>query len=154
MKPAILRAFNNYDTDKASLDTALECKDKTLTKQSFKDECDINTIIHRFGLDGQLPTDVRQPQFGDFTGITDFHTAANAIAAANESFDQMPAHVRTRFNNDPGSFVDFCLNPDNKDEAIKLGLVEKPLPPAPVPAPLRVEVVPAAAPAAATTDNK
>lgn len=150
-----LRAFNNYDTDLVSLETSLECKDPTLTKQSFKDESDINTIIHRFGLDGQLPTNVRQPQYGDFTGITDFHTAANAIAAANESFDEMPAHVRSRFNNDPGAFVDFCLNPDNKDELIKLGLVEKPLPPARAPAPLKEEVVqPAAAPAAATTDNK
>ena len=82
--------------------------------------------MERFGLTGELPTDVRMPQYADFEQAFDYHTAMNAVVAARESFDQMPAHVRARFNNDPAAFVDFCADESNRDEAVKLGLVPPP----------------------------
>lgn len=114
----------------------------TLTKQAFQEECDINVIVRRFGLTGQLPVGVRMPQFGDFSEVTDFHEALNAVRVAEESFLAMPAEVRARFGNDPGQFVDFVADDRNRDEAVKLGLVERPLP-----APVKPEVAPAAVPA-------
>lgn len=134
----------NYDVDAASDEAGLRCDDVTLTVQDQRDECDINTIVRRFGLTGQLPVDVRSPQYGDFVGITDYHSAMNAIALANESFDLMPAEVRARFGNDPAAFVDFCSDPSNFVEMKSLGLLipeakgpeappaegEKPTPPA------------------------
>lgn len=122
----ILRAPYNYDVDAASAEAALRCEDETRTQQHFAEECDINTIVRRFGLTGQLPTDVRQPVYGDYTGITDFQGAMQAVALARESFEQMPADVRARFQNDPAQFVEFCLDDKNADEARKLGL-RKPL---------------------------
>lgn len=113
----------NYDTDEVSESCGLGNFDESKTQQSFLEECDINTIIRRFGLGGDIPTGVRMPVYGDFTGINDFQSAMNAIAVANEAFDAMPAEVRRRFNHDPGQFVDFCLDDKNRDEAVKLGLV-------------------------------
>lgn len=124
MKPPFLRAFGNYDVDKASDEAGLKCVDKSLAQQSFAEECDINTIIKRFGLDGKLPENVRMPTFGDFVGVPDFQTAMNIVVAARESFDQMPARVRARFHHDPAEFVAFCSKDENAEEAAKLGLVK------------------------------
>lgn len=114
-------AYDSFDQD--SLDTGLECKDDSLAIQSALEESDINTIVRRFGLTGQLPSEVRAPQYGDFTEVTDYQTALNAVIAANDAFAQMPADVRARFDNDPGKFVDFCSDEANREEAKKLGLL-------------------------------
>lgn len=121
------RAPYNYDADQASLDAGTAGADDGLTKQSFAEEADINTLVRRFGLTGELPQAVRMPQYADFEDAFDYHSAMNAIVAARESFMSMPADVRARFNNDPGVFVDFCGDPVNREEAIKLGLVEAPI---------------------------
>jgi phage internal scaffolding protein len=117
-------ALDNFD--QASDETGLKCLDKSLTKQSFAEEADINTIVRRFLLDGQMPNNVRMPTYGDFTNVTDYHTAMNAVAQANEAFDQLPAAVRLRFHNDPAEFVEFCSNDENRQEAVKMGLVPPP----------------------------
>lgn len=124
VKPPFLRTQYNYDMQEASDETAINCKDVSLAKQSFAEECNINTIVKRFGLTGQLPENVRMPTYGDFSDVTNFHDAMNAIALANEAFEKMPADVRRRFDNDPGKFVDFCNDENNRPEAIKLGLIE------------------------------
>lgn len=118
-----LRAPYNYDTNAASDESSLSCEDVSLTQQNQKEESDINTIVRRFGLTGELPSDVRMPQYGDFTGITDYRSALHAVKDADDAFMTMPAEVRNRFNNDPEKFVEFCLDPANLDEAKKLGLV-------------------------------
>lgn len=133
MKPTFVRNAYNYNMNEASEESGLKCLDKTLAKQSFLEEVDINTIVRRFNLTGQLPENVRMPQYQDFEGIFDFHSAMNAISQADEAFSAMPANVRARFHNDPGEFVDFCLDPENRAEAVKLGLVERPAPIEPVP---------------------
>lgn len=136
MERPFVRSAYNYDRDEASDESGLACLDKTRTQQHFKEECDINTIIRRFGITKLAPDPVRMPTYGDFTEVFDFHSAANAIAQARESFDAMPATVRSRFNNDPGAFVDFCSAEENRAEAVKLGLVAlPPVPPALDPAP-------------------
>lgn len=120
------RQLDNYDNagfDKASDDTGLRCLDKSLTQQNFAEEVDINTIVRRFNLTGQLPTNFQMPTYGDFTGISDYHTAMNIVAAADEQFLSLPAELRARFNNDPGQLIEFLENDKNRDEAVKLGLV-------------------------------
>lgn len=113
----------NYDTNLASEESALYCEDPSRTKQSFKEECDINTILKRFNVTGQLPVGPLQPQYGDFSGVFDYQTALNAVIAAQESFNALPAMLRNRFANDPAAFVDFCSDESNREEMIRLGLV-------------------------------
>lgn len=123
MKTTFLRTEFNYNTNEVSEETGLKCEDPSRTLQSAKEETDINTIVKRFGLTGQLPEGMRAPTYGDFTDVVDFHTAMNAVAQAGEAFDRLPASIRDRFNNDPGLFVDFCSDDKNRAEAEKMGLV-------------------------------
>lgn len=118
-----LKQENVYDTDEVSKQTAFEVIGESMAQQSQKDEADINTIVKRFGLTGELPKNVRMPTYGDFTDVTDYRTALEAVRAANEAFMRMPPHVRKRFDNSPELFVQFCSDEKNREEAIKLGLV-------------------------------
>lgn len=105
------------------LDTGSESR----TKQSFKDQCDINNIMKKYIKTGTI-THIRNSngKYGDFTSAMDYHDAMNAVHEANEAFMGLSAAVRSRFDNDPGKLLDFVNDAKNKDEAIKLGLIEKP----------------------------
>jgi len=133
MKIPFLRSPYNYDRDIASNESGLECLDPSMAQQQFREECDINTIMERFGRTGEIIAPIRMPQYGDFDGVNDYHSAMNAIVEAQSAFDQLPAKTRARFGNDPAEFLEFCFNEENRDEAIRLGLVEPALQaPAPV----------------------
>lgn len=121
--PPFLRTPYNYDMSRASDVSGLKCEDASRTSQEFAQEVDINTIVEQFGLTGKLPEGVRAPVYGDFTGISNYHDAANAIALANESFEAMPAEVRARFSNDPGKFVDFAVTA-TPEQLHELGMVD------------------------------
>lgn len=114
----------------------LDAGGESMTRQEFKDECDINTIVRRFGVTGQLPVDTRIPLNADFTAAMDFRESMQAMVEARESFDSLPSSIRARFHNDPAEFVDYCSERDDRgtlvhsDELEKLGLREAPLPPA------------------------
>lgn len=122
-KVPFLRTPYNYDVDKVSDETGLSCPELTLAQQNFKDECDINHIVRQFGLTGELPGKPMSPQYGDFTGVLDYHSAVNAVLAAQDDFMELPAQLRSRFNNDPAQLIDFLNNDENREEATKLGLV-------------------------------
>jgi len=122
-KSIFLRTPYNYDLNAASNESGLHCEDATLTQQHFKDECDINNILKQFNVTGQLPETTLSPRYGDFTGIMDYHSALNQVIAAEDEFMALPADLRARFENDPAKLIDFLDNVENKDEAIKLGLV-------------------------------
>ena len=101
--------------------------EEDVAQQQFKEEVDINTIVKRFGLTGALPENLRMPVSGDFTGVTDFQSAMNLVRQAEEEFLRIPADVRARFANDPGQLMAFLDDEKNRDEAIKLGLVNAPV---------------------------
>lgn len=138
MPTVFLRTPYNYDRDYASTASGLSCPEPTLAQQNFKDECDINVILERFGITGQLPQNVATPLTADFVGITDFHSALDMIQKAEDAFMQMPANVRARFQNDPGAFIQWADDPANLKEARELGLA---LPEPAKPEPTLVKVV-------------
>lgn len=133
MSEPFLRTAYNYDRMEVSNETGLDCREldedtgelvyRTMAQQHFAEECDINTIVRRFGLTGQLPVGVRMPTYGDFLDVPTYHEAMTAIRQADEAFMMMPADVRARFDNDAGKFVEFCSDEKNRDEAVRLGLV-------------------------------
>lgn len=113
----------NMDADAVSNESAIVFEDESLAIQSAEEESNINTIVRRFGLTGELPNDLRMPRSGDFTNVPDFHSAMNMVRQAQEEFLRVPADIRARFNNDPQRFMNFFEDESNRDEAIKLGLV-------------------------------
>ena len=102
------------------------CTTKSLTKQSFADECDINTIIKRYNDTGYLtdPTvkATRIPSFGDFTEVPTYQEAQNKLIDADNAFMALPSSIRSRFNNDPGQLIAFLQDEANAAEAADLGL--------------------------------
>lgn len=96
------------------------------TKQSFKDECDINQIMARYQRTGVLDFQNRNaPQYGDCTGV-EFQAGLELVMKARRLFAELPSTVRRRFANDPGEFLDFVNDERNRAEAITMGLVRAP----------------------------
>lgn len=105
------------------INPGLKTTTPTLTKQAFKDECDVNNILKNFEKTGQLPDLIKaQPQYGDFSEVAEYQDAMNVVAVANQQFANLPAHTRDRFNNNPAQFLEFVDNPENAQELIKMGL--------------------------------
>lgn len=124
-KPVVpfLRTPYNYDTNQASDESGLHCKDKSLAQQHLAEETDINHIIETYTRTGILPTHNRPPLQGDFTTATSFQDALDLIVKAREAFQEQPAAVRARFGNDPAKFVEFCGDENNAEEMRKMGLM-------------------------------
>ncbi len=123
MKPPFLRTPFNYDRDAVSDESGLACPEPSLAQQQFRDEADINTILERFGRTGELVVPVNVPKFGDYSEVTDYHSAMNLVIEAQDSFDRLPAKIRSQFDNDPGKFVDFVMDENNRDKAVEMGLI-------------------------------
>lgn len=104
-----------------------EPEGESMTKQSFKDETNINRIMSKYQATG-IVTHLNQknPMYGDFSDVPDYQTALNLVLSANESFMQLPAKIRAKFSNDPAEFLDFVGNPDNAEELYTLGLAVRP----------------------------
>jgi phage internal scaffolding protein len=124
MTKVFVRNPYNYDMALVSQETGLECKDPSLAQQHMKDECDINVLVERFGVTGQMPTTPLEPTYGDFSGVSDYHSALNAIRASDEAFMALPAKIRAKFDHDPNALLQFLQNADNRDEAIEIGLID------------------------------
>lgn len=118
----------NYDVDEATRASALVCCSPSRAQQQFRDECDINRILERFNVTGQLPVSSVQPSYGDFSGVFDYQSAANAVIAANQSFAALPSKLRNRFNNDPAAFLAFVEDDANVEECYQLGILKRPEP--------------------------
>lgn len=106
------------------VDRPTVCGEKSMTRQSEAESCDINQIMKRFEKTGVLPMDTREAVFTDVSEIGSFREALDVVARATAGFMELPAKVRERFGNDPVYFVDFCQDPANRGELEELGLVE------------------------------
>lgn len=97
------------------------------TKQSFKQECDINTIMAKYEKTGVIEhTKSFAGHYGDFSDIKSYQEALDAVIAAEEMFMGLPAQARAKFANDPGKFLDFVEDPSNVEEMGRLGLLNAP----------------------------
>ncbi len=96
----------------------------SLTKQEFREETDINNLMDRLQKGYEINTVPLQPAFFDTTIVPKFDEAQDIIVSAYESFESLPAKIRDRFDGDISKFVGFISDPENKVEAIRLGLLE------------------------------
>lgn len=101
----------------------------SLTDKQYKDECDINSIIKRYIEKGITPPVRSEGITGDFSDIGDFQHCLDKIERAKAEFEALPSEIRSRFGNEPHSYVDFVLDPKNEEECIRLGLKVRHEPP-------------------------
>lgn len=102
----------------------------SLTRQEFKDSCDLSLILKRFSQTPEGLAALRNAsgfaegaQFADVTGVPDYRASLDANNAAKASFEALPLNVRKRFDNDPVQLLDFVSRVENRDEARALGLL-------------------------------
>ncbi|WNK13433.1 MAG: internal scaffolding protein [Microvirus sp.] len=124
VQPPFFTLFTDHLHPK--LDCSLAGPSKT--KQSFKDECDINTILNKFQRTGVLDfVNKRAPHYGDVTGIN-FDDAMDRVIKGREFFADLPSSIRDQFDNEPGAFFEFIADPANSEAMAALGLIPQPSP--------------------------
>lgn len=97
-----------------------------MTEQSHANDVDINKIMARYHKTGLLQTTRKQALVGDFSSVGSYQECLEKVLAAQDAFMSLDSQIRARFDNDVSKIIDFCENPENLEEAIKLGLVDKP----------------------------
>lgn len=124
----LLNWRHQYDIardEKEGLLAALECTDESLTQQHFTRDADINVIAERFGLTGipSLPLD--PAAFRDTTNDPDLREILDRSREARDHFNALPHKLRQRFHYSMGELWQFLRDPENADEAVRLGLLKR-----------------------------
>lgn len=115
------------------------------TKQSFKDECDIQQILRKFQKTGIIEHARRfGGEYGDAPAVT-FKEAMDIVAKGKTMWEELPSSLKKRFGS-PEAFVDFVHDDANIEEARELGLIPKEGKASPV-SPPEAPVEPGTAPA-------
>lgn len=117
---------HQYDVarDKKEGDLAgLECLDESLTQQHFTKDADINVIAERFGLTGIPAFPLDPATFRDTTTDPDLRQILDQNIEARNYFNALPHKLRHRFHYSMGELWDFINDPENADEAVRLGLL-------------------------------
>lgn len=129
---------------------------ESMTNQADRDLVDVNAVVKKHknaGID----------LFADFENATtfindvlivehfNFQTAHNKIIEATNAFQALPSDIRHKFRNSPQYFVEYCSNPANHEDLVKMNLA-KPRVPARNASPSR-EAAPAGGGAPSAQDN-
>lgn len=87
-----------------------------ITKQAYKDECDVNKLIARAQRGDTLGHLARHgAMYGDFSDIDDLLTAHARLQKGMEIFNDLPSEIRNEFYNDAGRFFNYVNDPKNVD---------------------------------------
>ncbi len=91
------------------------------TKQTFKAETDINTILKKFSAKGVISHLAKyKPEYGEFGGDYDYAQSLQKLDQGMGIFMALPAEVRREFDQDPGQFFTFVNDPKNVDRLNEL----------------------------------
>ena len=105
---------------KERMPVQLHCGDESRTKQSFKEDCDINNIVRKFA-DGVMPvTNPVEPQYGD-SPTMDLKEALDAVFHAKGEFNALSEDDKSLFDFDQSNYFDFLADPDRFYNEIRAG---------------------------------
>lgn len=98
----------------------------SLTVQSEKDSCDINSVLLKYAAAGTTPAiefykSYDPSAFTDNFHSGDFQAVSDRICSFTAAFNSLGSSLRARFSHDPAVFLDYLSNPANRDEGVKLG---------------------------------
>ena len=103
--------------------TPTDCGDQKRTKQSFKDDCDINLIVRRHASTGMYAhLNPLTPSYGDFSGVVELQDAIALTRQSEADFAELPARVRAVCNNDPVVFLQEVHDPEGIQYLVDAGL--------------------------------
>lgn len=103
----------------------------SMTKQSHKQECDINLILKQYQKTGLITHITKnQPKYIDLPDQGDYQSSLQILREAENAFASLPAKVRDHFDNDAANFL-AAFNDDRQIPFLReMGLLR------PLPAPL------------------
>lgn len=103
------------------------CGTQLITKQSHKQECDINYILTQFKKTGIITHISNQtPVYDDLPDQFDYQSSLNLLQAAGDSFSALPSVVRRYFDNDPALLLAALHNPEMRSKLEELGILKGP----------------------------
>lgn len=113
----------------------------SMTDQSQEPDTNINNLMK--GMTMRDYNNIVGSQNGFYADLSEIPknltSAMETVQKAQMAFDSLPSNVRERFGNSPESMMAFLSDKNNKEEAIKLGLIDAPPPPQ---EPIMVKVIP------------
>ena len=99
-----------------------------MTVQSQTADADINTIVKRMGLLGTMPDPLDISFYQDASNLPDLRAVLEYGRDAEAAFLALPPDVRKRFHHSPAELWEFVLDENNREEAIRIGLIDKKAP--------------------------
>lgn len=97
----------------------LDCSgEPSLTKQTFKDQCDINRVLDRAKTGAGLSHLANYGGlYGDFSNWDErtYEDMQSEMARGVSIFNDLPAELRQEFDNNPGKFFGFVNDPANQE---------------------------------------
>lgn len=119
-----LSRFRITEREDGSLRVQTVNEDPEMTKQSFKDECDINFILRDYERSGVVRSlNKARAVFADVSELGDYADALMVVQEAEEAFMALPAKTRKVFNHSPAEFLDAAHDPDKRDLLVQAGLI-------------------------------
>ncbi len=89
------------------------------TKQSFKDETDINKILKRAQKTGTIShLNKYQARYADYSKF-DFQENLIKLTEGRQIFDELPSELRNEFEGNPAKFFAYVNDPANIDDIAK-----------------------------------
>lgn len=113
-----------YDPYDKRVRPGLKCLDPSRTDQSQAQDADINVMLERFRVTGQIKQAAAVPTYGDYTGVNDFFTARGAILHAEDEFMRLPPKLREQLGHDPQNFLAYVQDPANLKSLEERGYVK------------------------------
>lgn len=115
---------NHYNLSWKRVQTPIG-SEPSMTKQEFKDETDINQIMHRYQRTGAIDHYAKwSPSYGEFSAC-DFQESLNLVNRARQMFADLPSSIRN-LTESPEGFLNFVQDPANAPKLVELGLVPSP----------------------------
>lgn len=96
------------------------------TKQSFKDQCDVNFIVSQFQRTGTITHRAAgRPQYADVSEAGSLLESIEAVEQAASDFLDLPSGVRAAAGNDPVTFLEMTATKGGMDYLVEAGLYQE-----------------------------
>lgn len=109
---------------------------ESMVREAFKDEADINRIVARYQVTGQLPLTKKDARYGDVSDVRDYKASLDFVREATRDIDELPEGARKQFLEGPAAFMAELELAETREQLVGLGILADPEKPAkPVVAP-------------------
>lgn len=116
-----LRVFDDQVETGRSFD-----REEGRTDQSFKEDCDVRSIVQRAARTGFLPgRDPAEARYINCVGIPSFQEARELVRQVEAEFLALPPRIRRECDGDPAVFVRRLEDPEFVDELVRAGLAKR-----------------------------